>query len=70
MYRELRIAAHRAILKFWHDLSALRARDRRMAETGYRNWQVDCLHFASKTFKMPKNSQFTVGSIPAVSTTE
>ena len=32
--------------------------------------QVDCPHFASKTFKMPKKSKFTVGSIPAVSTTE
>lgn len=32
--------------------------------------RVDCLHFASKTFKMPKKSKLTVGSIPAVSTTE
>jgi len=32
--------------------------------------RVDCLHFASKTYKMPKKSKFTVDSIPAVSTTE
>ena len=29
----------------------------------------DCLHFASKTVKTPRKSKFTLGSIPAVSTT-
>ncbi|WP_436486353.1 hypothetical protein [Janthinobacterium sp. RT4P48] len=30
----------------------------------------DCLHFDSKSLKMLKKYRFTVGSIPAVSTTE
>ncbi|WP_133250715.1 hypothetical protein [Janthinobacterium sp. 78] len=32
--------------------------------------RFDCLYFSSKTFKIPKQFQFAVASIPAVSTTE